>query len=339
MRPIVSSFAVAGILALTFGSSEAFAAAKAPPGYENGNDKHYGYVYSKVPLVESHKMALDRAWINVEQHIDGDYDRLKVAANEFDASARRANEERRKWENQIAVQRGALSAEQAKYEDLGKRVQRSLAEEPGAEPLETVKKQLDDSMTRLVTEKKKLKELEAGFGAAKQASEEVLARARTDLAKFDSSIAKYDGGIQFKKDATPEEVRANLARLENNVLKKMKLDSSKDVVEQMYDKTKDDLMETKMLFSDFETLEKDLKLTGHRMQAFMEVTAKRLDKTLMGRYLDDKIREQFCRLQLQKPVCAMEAISDAGQAKPERPLGVGPGAGEGPRGPASFKGN
>ncbi|MCM2279503.1 MAG: hypothetical protein NDJ89_15615 [Oligoflexia bacterium] len=326
----IACWSLAGVVAVSFMSAQAYAGAKAPPGYENGKDRHYGYSYSKVPLVESHRSALDRSWSGMEKHLDGDYDKLKAAAAEFETTARKADEERRKWEGEIGVQRKALAAEQAKYDDLGKRVQRALAEEPGAESMESLKKQMDDSMGRLVGGKQKLKELENGFQAARAASAEVLSRAEEGLSQFDSSIAKYDKDLRISKDASPEELRQALARLDENVLKRMKLDHSRQIIDEMYDRTKDDLIETKMLFGDFKQLENDLKLTGHRMQAFMEATGRRLDRTLMGKYIEEKIRDQFCKLQAQKPVCAIEAISDAAAGKPGQPLGQGlraPGSG------------
>lgn len=169
-------------------------------------------------------------------------------------------------------------------------------------------KKLELSKRALDAEEEKLaKQAEARASAAEYA-QKGLGEIRTKLSTQYGTMSE-----SVKAQLTASSDVAGIKKVFGQEMALRKLQDNKNLIGDLFERLQGDYLESKMLFKDLELLKKDLKGSQELLDEVQAVASKKLDKTVMGVYVQAKIDAalgKVCAL-ANKCGCSASAASAA----------------------------
>ncbi len=240
-----------------------------------------------------------------------DWERYERSRRDAETKARTALEERQAAQRELNAQKAELETEQGK---LGGNI---AGIEAMNLPADTKEKAVRDLRGKVETLSGKVAGLQTKVdrAAGKAAAEQVVldkavqeaADAKTELDKADAKLPDA-----VKKLVAEKGDKVTAAELAAAISDDERTEAARKAADAMYDDLQKTKFDADLLLTDFEVLQAKLKGDAVALQALKDRLENRLDKTLLGKYISDKIDEK-----MKAGVCT--AIKSCGTSLGENP--------------------
>ncbi|MEN9722264.1 MAG: hypothetical protein RJB38_250 [Pseudomonadota bacterium] len=262
-------------LSLVFGSRESFAQGKKRPSEVQ---------YSKTPLIEDHSEALAKSW----KELDGAYgrsaDQVAKAADRYRTKLEQAETYRKQAQDRMEEADREVAGYQAELDHLGEKLQHMS------------KSSVNDSATqaKLSESKKTFKAMGARIDDLREEAEKRRKDYEKAARQADQLKAKVNQTLErdFGMSTRPGEPLADkLDQLANGIYQQRQIEGAARITDQFLDQVKEDYLKSGILVSDLKTLQLKRGYTQAQLDVLQEKFGERLDNTLLGRYIEDKVSQ------------------------------------------------